>query len=352
MTSLQHGVILDAASLGSDVNLDPLLARLPHWEVFDETDGPHIVARAAAADVLVLNKVTLSEATLAALPRLKLIATLATGVNQIDLKAAATNGIAVANARNYATESVAQHVFAMLLSQLCRLDAYERDVRSGRWSAHKQFCLLDHPISELAGKIFGIIGFGALGQRVAQLAQNFGARVIVAESLHPSASGHAPSTPTPPADPFQTDRASIRHGSPSATVAPSRVPLDEVLARADIVSLHLPLTDATHQLINTERLALMKPGAILINTARGGLIDSQALAAALRAGRPGFALLDVLDLEPPPPDHPLLDAALHGRLRITPHTAWASRTARQNVIEEVIQNIAAFQRGDPRNRIV
>jgi glycerate dehydrogenase len=250
---------------------------------------------------------------------LRLICTAATGTNNIDLAAADARGIVVCNARNYATDSVVQHVFALLLTLVTRMDAYRADIGAGRWSASDQFCLLDHPIRTLAGMHLGIVGFGVLGQATARMAEAFGMRVTVAGSLRPDASG-----------------------------ADDRPPLAELLRDLDVLSLHCPLTDRTRNVIDADRLALMPQGGLLINTARGGLVEPRALADSLRSGHLGGAGIDVVEPEPPPADHPLLARDIPN-LVLTPHTAWAARGARQNVLEEVRANIAAFLSGVPRN---
>jgi len=214
---------------------------------------------------------------------------------------------------------VVQHVFALLLTLLTRLDAYRRDVARGRWSASEFFCLLDHPIRELRGMTLGIVGYGELGRAVADMARAFGMEVRIAKR----------------------DAGDRRLG---------RVDLQQLLPQVDVLSLHCPLTAATQGLIGASQLALMKADAIVINTARGGLVDESALLEALQQGRLGGAALDVLAQEPPPATHPLLTAGLEN-LIITPHTAWASREARQRVLQEVADNIVAFARGEPRNRV-
>ena len=231
----------------------------------------------------------LDAATLKVCPSLKLICICATGTNNVDLDAAAAQGITVCNVTGYARASVAQHTLALLLSLAARLVPYHEDVRSGRWSQAPQFCLLDHPMTELAGKTFGVIGYGDLGREAARLAEAFGMTVQIAESFQ------------------QTD-----------------------------------------QLVDAAFLSQMKPGALLLNTARGGLIDELALADALRSGQLGGAGLDVLSSEPPPADHPLLADGIPNLL-ITPHNAWGTRESRQRVLEGVVENIRQWQAGSPIN---
>jgi glycerate dehydrogenase len=314
------GVFLDLNTVDrGDLDLEPLRQALPEWEFFQRTETDEIAERIRDAEVVVTNKVLLGAEVVASAPRLRLICAAATGTNNIDLAAADTRGVPVCNARNYATDSVVQHVFALLLTLVTRMDDYRADIRAGRWSASDQFCLLDHPIRTLAGMHLGIVGFGVLGQATARMAEAFGMRFTVAGSLRPDAAG-----------------------------ADDRPALDELLPQLDVLSLHCPLTDRTRNLIDRRRLALMPQGSLLINTARGGLIDPHALADSLGSGHLGGAGIDVLEPEPPPADHPLLAPDIPN-LVLTPHTAWAARSARQNVLEEVRANIAAFLAGAPRN---
>ena len=314
------GVFLDLNTVDrGDLNLEPLRQALPEWEFFQRTEPDAIAERIRDAEVVVTNKVFLGAAAIASAPRLRLICAAATGTNNIDLAAADARSIPVCNARNYATDSVVQHVFAVLLTLVTRIDDYRADIRAGRWSASDQFCLLDHPIRTLAGMHLGIVGFGVLGQATARMAEAFGMRVTVAGSLRPDAAG-----------------------------ADDRPALDELLPQLDVLSLHCPLTDRTRNLIDGRRLARMPQGSLLINTARGGLIEPRALADSLRTGHLGGAGIDVLEPEPPPAGHPLLAPDIPN-LVLTPHTAWAARSARQNVLEEVRANIAAFLAEAPRN---
>lgn len=314
------GVFLDLNTVDrGDLDLEPLRAALPEWEFFRRTGPEEVAARIHEAEVVVTNKVLLGGDELASAPWLRLICAAATGTNNIDLATAAERAIPVCNARNYATDSVVQHVFALLLTLVTRMDDYRADIRAGRWSASDQFCLLDHPVRTLAGMHLGIVGFGVLGRATARIAEAFGMRVTVAGSLHPDAAG--------------TD---------------DRPPLDDLLPNLDALSLHCPLTQRTHNLIDRRRLARMAKGSLLINTARGGLVDPQALADSLRVGHLGGAGIDVLDPEPPPANHPLLAPDIPN-LVLTPHTAWAARSARQNVLEEVRLNIEAFLAGTPRH---
>ena len=315
-----RAVFLDLATVDrGDLDLTGLTAACAHWSMFETTRPAEIAARLAGAEVAVTNKVVLDHTALASAPALRLVCLTATGTNNVDLAAAQGLGIVVANVTGYATASVVQHVFALILAHATRLLDYRTAVAAGAWSASPQFCLLDFPIFELAGKTLGVVGFGELGRAVARVAEAFGMQVLIAQ----------------------------RPGGPPQA---GRLPLAELLPRVDVLSLHCPLAENTRNLIGAAELALMRPTALLVNTARGGLVDGEALAEALRAGTIGGAALDVLSVEPPPPGHPLLAPDLPN-LILTPHTAWASREARQRVLDEVARNIGAFAAGERRNRV-
>ncbi len=315
-----QGVFLDEASLGrGDLDYGPLEAVVAQWRFHDATDPSEVAGRIADAEVVITNKVALDASNLAGAGRLRLICIAATGTDHVDLAAAARRGIAVCNVPGYATPSVVEHVFLLILALMRNLPAYQRTVAAGRWQASRQFCLLDHPIAELSGKVLGIVGFGTLGRAVARVGEAFGMRVLVA-------------------------------ARPGAAVPPGRLSLEDLLPRVDVLSLHCPLADNTRGLIGARELARMKPGAVLVNTARGGVVDEQALAAALRSGHLGGAGVDTLSREPPPPDHPLLAGDVP-RLIVTPHIAWASREARQRLVVEMAENIRAFRAGRSRNRV-
>jgi glycerate dehydrogenase len=267
------------------------------------------------------NKIRLTEDLLGKASKLRFIGLTATGTDNIDLATAGRHGIAVANIREYCTQSVVEHVIGCLLMLCHSLDRYQRTVRSGAWQTATSFCMLGHPIRELSGMTLGIVGYGALGRGVARAAAALGMRVLVS------------------ARPGSTD------------VAKDRVPFDELLPQADVISLHCPLTDATRGLFSAGTLARMRPGAILVNTARGALVDSAALVAALHSGQLFGAAIDVLANEPPVAGDPLLDYRGEN-LIITPHIAWATGRARQNAIDELAANAAAFIAGQGRNRVV
>ena len=317
---MKKGVFLDLASLAeADLDLAGLREVLPEWSMYPATSPAQCLERIGDAHVVVVNKVVLDEAILGGARNLKLVCITATGTNNVDLEAATRLGIVVSNVTAYATESVAQHVMAVMLAHHTRLLEYEAAVRRGDWSRSPQFCLLDYPVRELRDKTLGIVGYGELGRGVEKLARAFGMQVLIAQ--RPG-------------------------GEPQA----GRVELDELLARADVVTLHVPLAPNTDKLINAHRLAQMQRHALLINTSRGAVVDNAALAQALRDGVIGGAALDVLDIEPPPADHPLLANDIPN-LILTPHTAWAGRGARQAVVDQTTQNIRGWLEGKPRNPV-
>jgi len=312
------GVFLDRDTVDrSDLDLAALLGVLPDWRLHTYTRPEQLAERLVEATVAVSNKVRLDAAVFAAAPQLRLVCVAATGTNNVDLDAAQRHGVTVCNVRGYATPSVVQHVYALILALTTRLPEYQRDVASGRWQASPYFCLLDHPIRELAGRTLGIVGYGELGRAVAQVAAAFGMSVLIAQRAGGAAQD-------------------------------GRFALTELLPQVDVLSLHCPLTPQTRGLIGAQELALMKPDALLINTARGGLVDEAALAEALRSGKLGGAGIDVLSEEPPHHDNPLLSSRIPN-LIVTPHIAWASREARQRVIDAIAANIRAFLAGTPVN---
>jgi glycerate dehydrogenase len=305
----------------SNGDLDTTQLREAAGELFlYESNESKIAERIRDADAALLNKLELTRALLFGAPRLKLVALAATGTNNVDLIAARERGIAVCNVRAYCTASVVQHVWGLILSLTQHIYEFSRLSKDGSWARDEAAAVLSHPIRELQGRIFGVVGWGELGRGAARVAETFGMRVAIAN----------------------------RPGEPPSL---SRMNLDELLATADIVSLHCPLTDATRGLIGARELKLMKPDALLINTARGALIDSEALAAALKAGRLGGAGIDVLPQEPPVEGDPLLDSQIPNLL-VTPHIAWAAREARQRCIDEMAANIRDFRSGGRRGRVV
>jgi len=292
------------------------LEGLGECTVYERTPPEKVVERAAGAEVVLTNKVVLDGAVMARLPALKYIGVLATGYNIIDTQAARERGIVVTNVPAYATRSVAQLVFALVLELAHHVGHHARTVREGRWTASKDFAYWDHPLVELEGLVMGIVGFGRTGRTVADLARAFGMRVLV-------------HTRTPTAGP-----------------GVEFVDLATLLRRSDVVSLHCPLTPQTEGLVNAKRLALMKPTAFLINTSRGLVVNERDLAEALNTGRIAGAGLDVLSTEPPKADNPLLAAK---NCFITPHFAWATRAARERLMKTVVANVRGFLAGRPQN---
>lgn len=316
-----HAVFLDLATLSrDDINLDPLRQSVDQLTTYPTCTRAEVLARVRSAEVILTNKIRIDAEVIAAAPQLRLICLAATGYNNVDLEAASTAGVAVSNIRDYCTAAVAQHVFALILSLNQHLHEYDQALASGAWRHSPQFCLLDWPIRELAGQTLGIVGYGTLGQAVARLGEAFGMRVLIAR--RPGA---------------QDNR-------------PGRVDLDALLPQADVLSLHCPLTADTHHLIDADALARMKPDALLINTARGAIVDPAALAAALKNSQLGGAGIDVLSQEPPVDGDPLLELRTP-RLIVTPHIAWASIEARQRAIDEMASNVRAFAAGQPRNLV-
>ncbi|MDH5545866.1 MAG: D-2-hydroxyacid dehydrogenase [Gammaproteobacteria bacterium] len=317
------GVFLDLDSMHpQDLDLSDLEKSLTKCVLHATTTPDELVPRIADADVIISNKVVINEIHMQAAKNLKLICVAATGYNNIDINAATRLGITVANARGYATASVVEHVFGLMLALTRNLFQHHRAAHDGQWQRSPYFCVLDYPMVELNALTLGIVGYGELGRGVAQMAGAFGMKVLVAQSLQttniqPSSSG-------------------------------DRVPLDDLLRIADIVTLHCPLSEFTQNLISTRELTLMKKSAFLINTARGGIVDESALASALRAGQIAGAGIDVLSKEPPIASNPLLANDIPN-LILTPHVAWAGQRARQELLNEITRNINAFANGTPRN---
>jgi glycerate dehydrogenase len=310
-------VVLDGFTLNPGDLSWSGLAALGELTVHDRTPPQEIVARAIGASIGLTNKTVLDASVIGALPELRYIGVLATGHNVVDIAAATTRGIAVTNVPGYGTPSVAQHTFALLLELCQHVGHHASTTRQGRWSGSEDFCYWDFPLVELAGLTLGVVGYGAIGRAVARIGRAFGMDIIAHTE--------------PPCAPEQ---------------GVEFVAMDDLFRRADVVTLHCPLTEATRGLVNTRRLALMKPTAFLINTSRGPLVAEQDLAEALNAGRITGAGLDVLVVEPPPPDNPLLAAK---NCLVTPHIAWASRAARQRLMDIAVANVRAFLAGQPQN---
>jgi len=306
-------VFLDKSSLDKE-DLDfSEFQKLPvDWNVIEKTSASEILEKTKDAEIIVSNKVIINKAVIDSAKCLKLICIAATGTNNVDLDYAKEKGIQVCNVRCYGTNSVAQHVFTTLLMLMRSIPQYQVAIKKGDWQKSKEFCLLDYPIEDLTNKTFGIIGYGELGKGVAKLAEAFGMEVIVAA-----------------------------HNN---TAAPATVSFSELLSQSDVVSLHCPLTPETKNLIDTKELAMMKSNAILINMARGGIVNEDALAEALINKQIAGAAIDVLVKEPPDNTSKLLKLDLPN-LIITPHIAWASRTARQNVLNQIVENINNYLLG-------
>ena len=313
-------VILDGYSANPGDLSWKELEELGTLTVYDRTKSDETVARAADAEIVLTNKVILNSEVIAQLPRLKYIGVLATGYNVVDIEAAHERGIIVTNVPAYSTESVAQMVFAHLLTVTNRTEHYAIQNRDGRWSSNPDFCYWDFPHMELAGKTFGVVGLGNIGLRVAQIAHAFGMKVKAVTSKVQS----------------------------TLPVGIEKVSLEELLATADVLSLHCPLTDSTRHMINAATLQQMKPSAILINTGRGPLVDDQAVADALAKGAIAAYCADVVTEEPPRPDNPLLQQP---NAFITPHIAWASMEARVRLLKVAIDNVRSFLNGQPQNVI-
>lgn len=288
--------------------------------VYDRTKPEETVERAAGADIVLTNKVVIGRREIEQLPQLQYIGVLATGYNVVDIVAAGERGITVTNVPAYSTESVAQMVFAHLLTVTNRTEHYAIQNRGGRWSQNPDFCYWDTPLIELSGKTFGIIGLGNIGYRVAQMALAFGMKVKALTSKAADA--------LPP---------NIQ-----------KVDLQELLSSSDVLSLHCPLTDKTHHLINADTLKMMKPTAILINTGRGPLVNDADVVEALNAHRLHAYCADVMTEEPPYAAHPLLSQP---SAYITPHIAWATTEARTRLLQTAIANVRAFINGKPQNVI-
>jgi glycerate dehydrogenase len=311
MSKKPRVVFLDHASLDrQDLDLAPLRAVSSELTLHASTLPDEVAERMAGYEVVITNKVRIDEATLRANSQLNAVLVAATGMNNVDLAAGERLGIKVLNCRGYGTSAVAQHTLMLMLALVTRFESYRRAVNRGDWQRSSQFCLLDYPIEELSGARLGILGYGELGRAVGRLAEAFGMEVIV--------------------------------GSLPGREQPGRPPLAELLEQVDLLSLHCPLTDTTRNLIGAPELARMKPGSLLINTARGGLVDEQALVESLRSGHLGGAAFDVLSSEPPNEGNPLLAAEVPN-LIVTPHCAWGSRPARQRIVGQLAGHLSALR---------
>ena len=317
-------VFLDSQTFSENISFKTIEQQVTELICYATTKTEQVVERCHDADLIITNKVVLTAEMLEALPKLKLICISATGYNNVDIAAAVQKQVAVTNVSGYASNSVAQYVLAQMLEYYQQTSHHNKNVEQGCWQNSETFCYHGNAISELAGKTLGLLGYGSLGQAVAKLAQAFGMTLLVSE---------------------RPNAIIIRQG---------RVSFADVLAQADVLSLHCPQTDETTNLINANTLAKMKSNAMLINTARGALVNSVDLLTALTTKKIAYAVLDVLEQEPPPADHPLLNALAQNKLtnlKITAHIAWASGEAQQRLIDLLSDNIAAYRRGEMLNRL-
>ena len=313
-------VFLDSATLSiGDIDFQSLNS-IGEVTFFERTPDQLVVERSKNAEVIITNKVKITNSHLDGLPNLKYICVSATGYNNVDLEAAQRHSIPVSNVSGYSTSGVVQHVFAAILNVLNRVESYSQQVRQGRWQTSPDFTFYDHSIRELAGLTLGVFGFGSIGQKVAAVAHAFGMK-IVATHRHP-------------------ERDKVNYVK--------FVELEELFVASDIVTLHAPLNASTSGIINYELLSTMKPSAILINTARGPIINELDLAKALQEHKLAFACLDVLTNEPPEEDNPLIKIP---NCIITPHQAWASQQSRQRLLDGLVANIQSFVDGDIQNRV-
>jgi len=317
-----HAVFLDYKTVdANDLDLGSIEALLPEIVVHSFSNQEEVLSRIEDVEVAIANKVVFDANVFARATKLKLICVTATGTNNIDLEAAKQSGVVVCNIKDYCTDSVVQHVLLSMLTLKHSSRDYSASMDNGDWQEGNSFSLLQHPITELSGKSLGIIGYGVLGQGVARAARTLGLRVLISESF-------------------------AENNKPDEGIA--RVPFDTLLAESDIISLHCPLTDNTEGLFDETAFKKMKSSAILINTARGGLINDHALIKAIEDKAIAGAAIDVLDQEPPDSDHPLMQKQ-YSNLIITPHIAWAAREARQRALDRIAENIEAFQNNRPIN---
>ena len=310
-----------------DLNLSPLRKIAPNLILYDKTAADEVNKRIQDAEIIIINKIKLDAAALYQAKKVKLICLVATGTDNVDLVAAKEQGVTVCNIKNYCTDSVAQHVVLSILALSHHFNEYQLALKQGLWQKSEQFCLLEYPITELSAKTLGIVGLGVLGTAVANLAVSFGMRILVAESFRP-----------------ENGMTNDAQQKPEF----KRVPFQDLVTQSDVLSLHCPLTPETKDLFDLKTFKSMKKNALLINTARGGLIDDEALLHALEHGSIAGAALDVLDREPPAADHPLLNSGLPN-LIVTPHVAWAAKEARQRALDEIAKNIDCYLKGQPRN---
>lgn len=319
-------VFLDRATIPAQINL----ATLPfehQWIDYDYTAKDEVLERLENANIVIVNKVVLDAETLAKLPNLRLIAVSATGYNNVDVEFCRQSNIAVTNVQGYATQSVPEHVIAMLFALRRNLVGYHQDIADGEWQRNKQFCFFTHPIGDIAGSTLGVIGSGALGQATATLAKALGIKVLFAERKSVS----------------KQEMMDCRQGY---------LPFDLVLQLSDAITLHCPLNEQTENLISKAEFNKMKSSAILINAGRGGLVDEQALIDALKSGQIAGAGVDVFTKEPADEENPLIENMRLPNLLLTPHVAWGSDSSIQKLADILMDNITAFERGEAQNRVV
>ena len=318
-----QGVILDYDSLGPrDLDFSALHKLPVTWTIYHDCVPDQVLERIKQAQIVLTNKAPLNKSTIASASQLEFVSVLATGTNVVDLEAASANNVVVSNAVAYGTGSVVQHVWSMILALTTNLEAYHRAAVGKSWQQSRFFCTLDYPVRELSGKVLGIVGAGELGQAVAKIGEAFGMQVIF---------------------------AGLKERTKSAHVS-NRVPFDKFLETADVISLHCPLTADTKNLIGQPQLDQMKDSAILINTARGGIVNEEALKTALLRGDIGGAALDVLVEEPPVNGNSLFDKTIPNLL-ITPHSAWVAVESRQRLVDQTVENITAYLEGKPIRQV-
>ncbi|MFK7858304.1 MAG: D-2-hydroxyacid dehydrogenase [Granulosicoccus sp.] len=313
-------VFLDRATMGPDIEL--VRPSFEHeWVEYEKTSAEEVLDRAQGADIIITNKAPLRAETLAGLPELKMISIAATGYDVVDVEACRRQGISVSNVRGYAIHTVPEHTFSLILGLRRSIKAYVDDVIDGEWQRSGQFCFFNHPVKDLAGSRLGIIGEGAIGQAVASIGRAFGMEPVFA--AHKNVSG----------------------------LGPLYTPWDEVIATSDVISIHAPLTPSTRHCIDAAEFSRMAKKPLIINTARGGLVDEQALVDALHAGHISGFGFDVLSAEPPSPDNPLLTVLDKPNVLVTPHIAWASEQARMEVWRQTVAHVDGYFRGEALNSL-
>lgn len=313
-------VFLDRATMGPDIELTrPAFEH--EWVEYEKTSADEVLERARGANIIITNKAPLRAETLAQLPDLKMISVAATGYDVIDLDACRKHNIQVSNVRGYAIHTVPEHTFALILGLRRSIKAYVDDVIAGEWQRSGQFCFFNHPLRDLAGSRLGIIGEGAIGQSVASIGRALGMEPVFA--AHKNVSG----------------------------LGPLYTPWDEVIATSDVLSIHAPLTPSTRHCIDATEFSRMAKKPLIVNTARGGLVDEQALVDALHAGQISGFGFDVLSTEPPNPDNPILTVLDKPNVLVTPHIAWASQQARQEVWRQTVAHVDGFSRGEALNSL-